>query len=197
MRATRLRGKTIKIRLRKEGNVITKIHLIQTGTVKIKAAQRRREGTGGLGKILLGRTWTEWLPINAWVIEHAEGLIVVDTDETARTSESGYFPWWQPYFRLAVRMNVKPEEEIGPQMRASGLNPEAARKIILTHFHTDHAGRIAHFPNGEFLVSVDEYQSAQGFAGMLQGYLPNHWPALFAPSFIQFESKPFVPFDGY
>lgn len=145
--------------------------------------------------MLFGRTWTDWLPINAWVIEHAEGFIVVDTGETARTSESGYFPRWQPYFRLAVRMDVKPEQEIGHQMRASGLNPEAVRKVILTHFHTDHAGGISHFPNSEFLVFEDEYRNAQGFAGMLQGYLPNRWPEWFAASFIPFESKAFGPFE--
>jgi hypothetical protein len=74
----------------KESNDITKIHLIQTGNVKVKALQRHREGNGGIGKILLSRSWTEWLPINAWAIDHAEGLMIVDTGETARTSESGY-----------------------------------------------------------------------------------------------------------
>jgi N-acyl homoserine lactone hydrolase len=122
-------------------------------------------------------------------------MIVVDTGETARTSESGYFPRWQPYFKLAVRMNVGPEEEIGPQMQISGFNPEAVWRVILTHFHTDHTGGIVHFPNSEFLVSADEYQGAQGFAGMLQGYLPQHWPEWFAPSPIQFESEPYGPFD--
>lgn len=177
------------------GNTMTKIHLIQTGSVKIKTSQRRREDGGGLGKILLGQTWTEWLPINAWVIEHAEGTIVVDTGETARTSESGYFPRWQPYFRLAVRMNVSPEEEIGPQMRASGMKPDAVSKVILTHLHTDHAGGINHFPNSEFLVSRNEYQNAQGFAGLLQGYLPHRWPEWFTPIPIQFESRAFGPFE--
>jgi glyoxylase-like metal-dependent hydrolase (beta-lactamase superfamily II) len=129
------------------------------------------------------------------VIEHAEGTIVVDTGETALTSQPGYFPGWQPYFKLAVRMNVKPEEEIGPQMRASGLNPEEVSKVILTHLHTDHAGGISHFPDSEFLVSPDEYQGAQGFAGMMQGYLPNRWPEWFAPSYIQFESEAFGPFE--
>jgi N-acyl homoserine lactone hydrolase len=178
-----------------EGNVITKIHLIQTGSVKIKAAQRRREGGGGLGKILLSRTWTEWLPINAWVIEHAEGLIVVDTGETSRTSESGYFPRWQPYYKLAVRMNVSPEQEIGPQMQNSDLRPEQVWKVILTHLHTDHAGGIHHFPSSEYLVDGEEYQSAQGLSGMLQGYLPNRWPDWFAPKFIPFEPRAFGPFE--
>jgi len=171
------------------------IHPIQTGSVKIKAAQKSREGKGGIGKLLLDGTWTEWLPIYAWVIEHPQGLIVVDTGETARTSESGYFPRWQPYFKLAVRMDVSPEQEIGLQMRALGFKPEEVWKVILTHLHTDHAGGIQHFPNSEFLVSENEYGNARGFAGMLQGYLPHRWPEWFTPKSIQFASKAFGPFE--
>ena len=173
---------------------MTTIHPIQTGSVKIKASQRRREGTGGLGKILLGRKWTEWIPIYAWAIEHAEGLIVVDTGETARTSESGYFPRWQPYFKLSVRMNVSPEQEIGPQMRKLDLKPERVWKVILTHLHTDHTGGIHHFPNSKFLVDGEEHQNAQGLSGMLQGYLPNRWPDWFAPMSIPFQPKAYGPF---
>ena len=82
-----------------------RIHAIQTGTVAIKARQLNGRGRGALRPIntLLDPTWTEPLPIYAWVIEHPEGLIVVDTGETARVAEPGYFPWWQPYFKLGVR----------------------------------------------------------------------------------------------
>ena len=174
---------------------MTIIHPIQTGTVRIKNEQRRREGVGGVGKILFSQNWTEWLPIYAWVIEHSEGLIVVDTGETARTSEPGYFPRWQPYYRLAVRMNVSPEQEIGPQMRNLGLKPEDVSQVILTHLHTDHAGGLHHFPNSEFLVSENEHRNALGFPGMLQGYLPHRWPEWFAPQYVQFEPKAFGPFE--
>jgi hypothetical protein len=40
------------------------------------------------------------------VIDHPEGIIVVDTGETARTSDPDYFPRWHPYYRGSVRMNV-------------------------------------------------------------------------------------------
>jgi N-acyl homoserine lactone hydrolase len=73
--------------------------------------------------ILRDPTWTEPLPIYAFVIEHPDGLIVVDTGETARMAEPSYFPWWHPYYRFALREWVRPEEEIGPQMRA-GLRPK-------------------------------------------------------------------------
>ena len=174
---------------------MTSIHLIQTGSVKIKTSHLRREGSGGPGKILFGRTWTEWLPIYAWVIEHPQGLIVVDTGETSRTSEPGYFPRWQPFYRFAVRMNVSPEQEIGPQLRNMGLKPEGVWKVVLTHLHSDHAGGIHHFPNSEFLVSGDEYRNAQGLSGKLQGYLPHRWPDWFAPKSIQFAPEAFGPFE--
>lgn len=102
-----------------------KIHAIQTGTVAITT--RWREGVGHgrrrLVNTLLDREWTEPLPIFAFAIEHPEGVIVVDTGETARVSEPGYFPRWQPFFRFAVREQVQPEQEIAPQLEDSGSWP--------------------------------------------------------------------------
>ena len=79
-----------------------KIHAIQTGTVAITTNWREGAGHGRvrLAHTLLDREWTEPLPIYAFAIEHPEGVIVVDTGETARTSEPGYFPRWQPFFRF-------------------------------------------------------------------------------------------------
>jgi glyoxylase-like metal-dependent hydrolase (beta-lactamase superfamily II) len=145
--------------------------------------------------ILLDRTWTEWLPIYAWAIETNEGVIVVDTGETARTSESGYFPRWHPYHRLAVRFDVTPEQEVGPQLLELGIRPEDVRAVILTHLHTDHAGGLHHFPKSEILVSDEELRLAMGLAGRLRGYLSNRLPNWFAPRSINFVPEPFGPFD--
>ena len=89
------------------------IHALQTGCVQIKLAQLRRR-RGGLARVLVDHTWSEWLPIHAWAIEHPEGVIVVDTGEAARTSEPGYFPRWHPFYRTSARINVAPQQEIGP-----------------------------------------------------------------------------------
>jgi hypothetical protein len=89
-----------------------KIHALQTGTVRVKPSQRVGRGRGSIRQlnILLDRSWTELLPIYAWAIETVDGVIIVDTGETARTREPGYFPRWHPYFRLAVRLDVTPEQ---------------------------------------------------------------------------------------
>ena len=42
--------------------------------------------------MLFDPEWSEWLPIYVWVIEHDEGVILVDTGETARVHERGYHP---------------------------------------------------------------------------------------------------------
>ena len=170
-----------------------RIHLLRTGSVQIKSAQRRRK-LGGVIRMITDTTWTEWLPIYAWVIEHPEGPIVVDTGETARTSQPDYLPRWHPYYRFAVRMDVTPEQEIGPQLRRIGIEPGEVPTIVLTHFHTDHTGGLHHFPNSKFLVSGDDYRSAQGITGRLQGYLPQRWPEWFSPALISFSSNTFGPF---
>src|SRR6266567_5241936 len=146
-----------------------RMHAIQTGTVAIKIRQMSGRGHGPLRLVntLLDATWTEPLPIYAWVIEHPEGLIVVDTGDTAHTSESGYFPWWHPYYKLGVRLTVHPEDEIGPQMRALGIAPTDVRWVVMTHLHTDHAGGLHHFPKATLLVSRSEHQVASGFRGQV------------------------------
>ena len=175
-----------------------RIHAIQTGTVRIRPAQRRGRGRGALARqlgIMLDRTWTGPLPIYAWAVEHPDGVIVVDTGETAKTSEPGYLPRWHPYYRLAVRLEVAPEEEIGPQLGRLGIGPGDVRAVILTHFHTDHAGGLHHFPDNEVFAPAADHELASGLAGKLRGYLPNRWPPGFNPSPIDFDPTPFGPFE--
>ena len=174
-----------------------KIHAIQTGTVQIKKNQVVGKGAGALRliNVLFGRDWVEPpVPIYAWVIEHEEGVIVVDTGETARTSEAGYFPRWQPYYKLAVRFQVKPEDEIGAQLKQLGINSKDVTKVILTHMHTDHAGRLHDFPDSTIHVNMPEYKRTRGFQGQIDGYLPHRFPNWFSPQPIEFDGGTFGSF---
>ena len=93
-----------------------------------------------------------------------------------------------------MREWVRPEEEVGPQLRRLGGNPADIRWVVLTHRHTDHAGGLHHFPHATILVSAKEYRVAQGWPGQVRGYLPNRWPEWFAPQSVAFEEAPFGPF---
>ncbi len=168
------------------------VHAIQTGTVRVHERQRTGKGNGiaRFARTLLDSEWTEPLPIYVWVIEHPEGLIMVDTGETAAALRPGYFPRWHPYYRMAVREDVQEHEEVGPRMRALGLSPGDVRWVVLTHLHTDHAGGLHHFPKAEILVSRTEYAAARGLAGKLRGYLPHRWPEWFRPTELHLEGAP-------
>ena len=167
-----------------------RIHPIQTGTCQLKRAQVASQGAGNLRqlRLLTDHEWTPPLPILAWAIEHPEGVIVVDTGESARSAEPGYYPRWHPYYRFALRVNVPPEEEIGPRLRALGIAPADVRTVVLTHLHTDHAGGLHPFPRAEVLVSRREREAACGVLGRMHGYLPRNWPAD-----VRMREIPFVP----
>jgi glyoxylase-like metal-dependent hydrolase (beta-lactamase superfamily II) len=173
------------------------IHAIQTAAVRIRANQVRGQGHGALRllRTYTGLAWSNWLPIYAWVIEHPEGLIVVDTGETVRVADPGYFPRWHPYFRRGLQERVRPDEEIGPQLENLGLDPHHVRWVVLTHLHTDHAGGLHHFPQSDILLDRREYAAAAGLRGRLRGYLPNRLPTWLRPTFIDFLPVPFGPFQ--
>lgn len=175
-----------------------KIHAIQTGTVEIKKNQMIGTGVGAgrLVNMLFGKEWIQpAVPIHAWAIEHAEGVILVDTGETSRTSESGYFPRWHPYYNLAVHFHVQPEEEINNQLKQIGIALKDVTKIILTHMHTDHAGGLVHFPASKIYVNLPEYQRTKGFQGRIDGYLPHRMPLWLTPIPIEFNDGKLATFE--
>jgi N-acyl homoserine lactone hydrolase len=174
------------------------IHAIQTGTVALTTSWREGVGHGRrrLLNTLLDRNRTEPLPIYAFAIEHPEGVIVIDTGETARVAEPGYFPRWSPFFRFAVRERVEPEEEIGPQLELLGIRPSDVRWVVMTHLHTDHAGGLHHFPDNEILVSRTEAEYARGLRGRLHGYVNKPWPEWFEPTLVDLPPVQFGPFPA-
>lgn len=147
-----------------------------------------------MAHVLMDEGWSEWLPIYAWAIEHEEGVIVVDTGETARVHERGYHPRWHPFYRRAALFSVHPEEEIGPQLGRLGIGERDVRQVVLTHLHTDHAGGLKHLTGSRIWVAEGELRRAAGFGGKVQGYLPHRWPKWWEPEFLRFEEKPVGPF---
>lgn len=166
-----------------------KVHAIQTGTVRIKRAQRERRGPGPLGMLAIfaDRQWTDWLPTYAWLIDHKDGLIVVDTGQGAHLLD--HRRSLHPYVRWEVDFRIAPEQEIGPQLRALGVSSRDVKRVVLTHLHMDHDGGLRHFPDSEILVAPGELEMAKGWAGTLRGYLSNRWPSWFDPVPLEMSSS--------
>jgi N-acyl homoserine lactone hydrolase len=167
------------------------VHAITTGTLTIKNRYRSSKGHARLLRltnVLLDRQFIT-IPVFTWAIEHPEGVIVIDTGLTSKFNEPGYFPLLQrPYWKTQYRFNVKPADEIGPQLRARGIQPED-----VTHSHFDHTGGLAHFPNAEFIFSRRDYEDTQRLR-TLHFDFPSKWPSWMKPRLIDYTAQAVGPF---
>jgi glyoxylase-like metal-dependent hydrolase (beta-lactamase superfamily II) len=172
------------------------LHAIQTGSVRIKTAQVEGRGRGLRRRlaIVTDRHWTPWLPTYAWVIDHPEGVIVVDTGQGMHLLETRRS--LHPYHRWEVMFRLEREQEIGPQLRTLGIGPRDVRRVVLTHLHADHDGGLGHFPDTEIHVSRGELRAARGWMGRMRGYLPHRWPRWFDPVPLDLTAGAFGPFSA-
>ena len=171
-----------------------KVHAIQTGFVRIKTAQVEGRGHGLARRLAIftDPEWTDWLPTYAWAVEHPEGVMVVDTGQGTHLLQTAKS--LHPYVRFETDFRIEREQEIGPQLRELGIGPRDVKRVVLTHFHMDHDGGLAHFPNSEILVARGELNKARVWAGRVRGYLPNRWPSWFSPVPFDLALEPYGPF---
>lgn len=176
-----------------------KIDAIQTGEVQIKTRHveaRRGPRPARVLDVLTDRHWAPRLPISCYAIEHPDGVIVVDTGESSHANDPGYQPWWHPFTRTSERRWVRPDEEVGPQLRALGHEPADVRRVVMTHMHGDHAGGLSHFPNAEILMSAREAKLAMARTGPTNGYLNGHYPDWLEPTRLEFDRDPWEGFEA-
>jgi glyoxylase-like metal-dependent hydrolase (beta-lactamase superfamily II) len=166
-----------------------RVHCLTTGEVRDKRGER------GVRRYLPGGWRDETLPVNAFLIEHPEGLCLFDTGQTARAARRGYLPAWHPFLRLA-RFELSQADEAGAQVRALGYDPGRLRWIVLSHLHTDHVGGIDSFAGTEPIVSRAEWERAIGLPGRLRGYLPQHLPHDLRPRLVELDGGAVGPFPG-
>ena len=171
------------------------VHLISTGHVKITQNWRVGKGSGiaRLANTLLDKNFTEWLPIYCTVIEHPEGLIVVDTGIPADANAPPYFPPHLLLMQRAAFFDISAEDEIGTQMQRRGLDPADVRWVVLTHLHQDHDGGLKHFPNAEIVIARPEWAAGQGWGGRMNGYHNGRWRSI-TPTLVEFENRVYYNF---
>ncbi len=166
-----------------------KIHTITTGTVTIKHSQlepRHPIFPVQIFQLLRDPNWTVPLPINAFLIEHPEGPILVDTGDVG-----GLMPAGIP--RRIAKKFVQPTEEIGAQLKARGIAMKDLT-VIITHLHGDHAGGLLQLEGARIIVAKKEFESAFSLMGRISS-IPETLPANFKPELFEFTSSPIQNFS--
>jgi N-acyl homoserine lactone hydrolase len=178
-----------------------RVHGIQTGWITIKNNHYRLRGPESLRfpSIVADTTWTEPKPMLSWVIEHPEGLIVIDTGERAAARDLGTYltcadPGNQFFITRNFQVNVEPETELGPQLVNLGLNPNDVRWVIQTHLHFDHADGFDFFPEAEVLISRTELEGQRRQA---IGAVSCLYPSDFTPIALDYKSQSYETFENH
>jgi N-acyl homoserine lactone hydrolase len=72
---------------------IRRVSVFSTGTVRIHPEHRAGTWQPTWLWVLTSQRWTALLPINVYVIEHRDGLVLFDTgQDRASVTDPGYFP---------------------------------------------------------------------------------------------------------
>ena len=165
------------------------IHTLQTGVVHVKADFLRGSAAASntltfFGKLLTDKVWVD-LPIYAWVIDHSEGIFIVDTGDRADTLRN---------FISQSTYTITPDEQIGAQLANLGITKRDIRKIILTHLHGDHVNGLADLQGVPTFLGEVEYAFYRSRLGGLFSRRTTRLPHWFDPRPIEFQQRAFGPF---
>jgi glyoxylase-like metal-dependent hydrolase (beta-lactamase superfamily II) len=156
---------------------ITRVSALSTGTVRI-----RPEHVGPTDKHLYvwlatSRSWTPPRPINVYVVEHREGLVLFDTgQDRASVTEPDYFPGGLNgliYSRLAT-FAIGPEQTLTRLLAANGYDIRDVHTAVLSHLHQDHIGGLPELSHARIVIADDEWKSMRRPLAAARGYLRQH-----------------------
>lgn len=172
-----------------------KVHAVSTGTVAVKRNFMTRRGPGIFSKvnIILDSHYTEYLPIWVWIIDHPDGVIMVDTGEIDAVNNADHLAGENPITRFInnsiCRFGVDAKDNLDLKLSEIGIRAEAVKLIAFTHLHLDHTDGIRFFPKAEFIVSEYEYKHPYS-------NLPSTYPSWFRPNRVNYRKGQIEIFDS-
>jgi len=112
--------------------------------------------------VFFSRRWVR-LPINVYVIEHEDGLVLFDTgQDRAVVTDPDYYGdrITALFLRNVFRWHIGPEDTLTTQLERAGYSAADVRVAVVSHLHADHVGNIAE------ILQADLYAAEEGLEYM-------------------------------
>src|SRR4029077_3693422 len=156
---------------------IRRVSVVSTGQVQIRPDHVASTWRPTAVWLLASRTWTGPRPINAYVIEHRDGLVLFDTgQDRASVTDPGYFPGGVPgllYGRLA-RFDISAQQTLTAGLDRLGYTAGDVTTAVISHLHQDHIGGLAELSHADILVSQAEWDTLSSPLPQMRGLMPRH-----------------------
>lgn len=151
-----------------------KIHVLHTGLVKVDRALpfhgQFRNPLAFTG-LLRSEKNQITVPVSSYLIEHPQGLILVDTgwNKVVRASN-----WRELGLQVQINTGYLPAGwAIDERLATLGYRPADLDYVLMSHLHCDHASGLPLVHEAKkILVSEDEWRSANRLPMV---YLPREW----------------------
>jgi len=147
-----------------EDRPVKGLHVFSTGIGSIHTEHRYGTRLPQMWWVLLSRNWVE-VPINVFVLEHPEGLILFDAGvDTAVLTNPNYVTSAviRFFMRRLFRLRLRPDETLTNKLAGLGFNAADVCKVVVSHLHFDHVGGIGEVPQADLLVSYNEWAQLSG-----------------------------------
>lgn len=129
-----------------------RLHMFECGTLKCHVENiKMNQGLGEEYEI----------PVPWFVVEHPEGLVVIDGGNAAECAEDPKGHWGD--ISAVYWPTMTPEKACVPALKAAGFDPADVRYVLQSHLHLDHTGALGaihEFPNAAVLATRSEYEYA-------------------------------------
>jgi N-acyl homoserine lactone hydrolase len=156
---------------------IRRVSVVSTGQVQIRPDHVESTWRPMAMWLLSSRTWTPPRPVNAYLIEHRDGLVLFDTgQDRASVTDPGYFPGGVTgylYGRLA-RFDIGAQQTLTSGVEQLGYAISDIRIAVISHLHQDHIGGLAELSHADVVVSQAEWDTLSSPLPELRGLMRRH-----------------------
>ena len=118
--------------------------------------------------LLTSRRWTSPRPINVYVVEHRDGLVLFDTgQDRASVTDPGYFPsgFTGLLYRRLARFDIAPDQTLTARLAAIGYDIADVHTAVLSHLHQDHIGGLPELGHADIVARPARVAEPHGSRG--------------------------------
>jgi glyoxylase-like metal-dependent hydrolase (beta-lactamase superfamily II) len=117
------------------------------------------------------------MPINAFVIEHRDGVVLFDTgQDRASVTDPDYLPpgvvGW--FYRRTAQADIPEDQTLEQGLGRLGYQASDVTTVILSHLHQDHIGGLGLLTGASIHISQDEWDTLSERRAELKGVMRQH-----------------------